>query len=320
MLRVLVVLGLSFSAVAAAQPYPQRAVRMVVPFPAGGPTDVLTRVVSHKLSERWRQPVVVENKPGAGGSIGADFVAKSAPDGYTLVMATSSTHSIGPALGKLPYDAQKDFAPIAQVWNAPNVLVVSPALNVADVKALVALAKAKPGQLNFASSGNGTIPHLSGELFKLLAGVDLVHVPYKGTGLSIPDITRGQVAMIFDSIITAQQHARTGSVKMLAVTTAKRSPLLPEVPTMIEAGVAGYESTTWFGILAPAATPRDIVAQVSSDVAAVVQAADVRERFAAAGAEPIASTPEAFAETIRTETAKWARVVKAAGIKPGSVP
>ncbi len=293
---------------------------MVVPFPAGGPTDVLTRVVSQKLSERWRQPVVVENKPGAGGSIGADFVAKSAPDGYTLVMATSSTHSIGPALGKLPYDAQKDFAPIAQVWNAPNVLVVSPALNVGDVKALVALAKAKPGQLNFASSGNGTIPHLSGELFKLLAGVDLVHVPYKGTGLSIPDITRGQVAMIFDSIITAQQHARAGSVKMLAVTTAKRSPLLPEVPTMIEAGVAGYESTTWFGILAPAATPRDIVGQVSSDVAAVVQAADVRERFAAAGAEPIASTPEAFAETIQTETAKWARVVKAAGIKPGSGP
>jgi tripartite-type tricarboxylate transporter receptor subunit TctC len=320
MLRVLLVLGLSFSAAAAAQPYPQRAVRMVVPFPAGGPTDVLTRVVSQKLSERWRQPVVVENKPGAGGSIGADFVAKSPPDGYTLVMATSSTHSIGPALGKLPYDAQKDFAPIAQVWNAPNVLVVSPALNVADVQALVALAKAKPGELNFASSGNGTIPHLSGELFKLLAGIDLVHVPYKGTGLAIPDITRGQVAMIFDSIITAQQHGRTGSVKMLAVTTAKRSPLLPELPTMIEAGVAGYESTTWFGILAPAATPREIVARVSGDVAAVVQAADVRERFAAAGAEPIASTPEAFAETIQTETAKWARVVKAAGIKPSSGP
>jgi tripartite-type tricarboxylate transporter receptor subunit TctC len=206
------------------------------------------------------------------------------------------------------------------VWNAPNVLVVSPALNVGDVKALVALAKAKPGELNFASSGTGTIPHLSGELFKLLAGIDLVHVPYKGTGLAIPDITRGQVAMIFDSIITAQQHARTGSVKMLAVTTAKRSPLLPELPTMIEAGVAGYESTTWFGILAPAATPRDIVARVSGDVAAVLQAADVRERFAAAGAEPIASTPEAFAETIQTEMAKWARVVKAAGIKPSSGP
>jgi tripartite-type tricarboxylate transporter receptor subunit TctC len=312
---VLLVLGLALSAAAAAQTYPQRAVRMVVPFPAGGPTDVLTRVVSQKLSERWRQPVLVENKPGAGGSIGADFVAKSAADGYTLVMATSSTHSIGPALGKLPYDAQKDFAPISQVWSAPNVLVVSPALNVSDVRALVALAKSKPGQLNFASSGNGTIPHLSAELFKLLAGIDPVHVPYKGTGLSIPDIARGQVAMLFDSIITAQQHARTGSVKMLAVSTAKRSPLLPELPTMIEAGVPGYESTTWFGILAPAATPREIVAQVSGDVAAVLQAPDMRERFAAAGAEPIGSTPEAFAEVIRSEAVKWARVVKAAGIK-----
>jgi tripartite-type tricarboxylate transporter receptor subunit TctC len=315
MRRLLLVLGLSISAAVAAQQYPQRPVRMVVPFPAGGPTDVLTRVVAQKLAERWRQPVLVENKPGAGGSIGADFVAKSAPDGYTLVMATSSTHSIGPVLGKLPYDPQKDFTPIAQVWNAPNVLVVSPALNVSDVKALVALAKAKPGQLNFASSGNGTIPHLSAELFKLLAGIDIVHVPYKGTGLAMPDIARGQVAMIFDSIITAQQHARTGTVKMLAVSTAKRSPLLPELPTMIEAGVAGYDSTTWFGILAPAATPRDIVTRVSGDVGAVVQAADVRERFAAAGAEPLGSTPEAFAETIRSEAAKWARVVKAAGIK-----
>ena len=312
---LLLVLALAIAATAAAQQYPQRAVRMVVPFPAGGPTDVLTRVVSQKLAERWGQPVVVENKPGAGGSIGSDFVAKSAPDGYTLVMATSSTHSIGPALGKLPYDAQKDFAPIAQVWNAPNVLVVSPTLNVADVKALVALAKSRPGQLNFASSGTGTIPHLSAELFKLLAGIDMVHVPYKGTGLAIPDIARGQVAMIFDSIITAQQHARAGSVKLLAVSTAKRSALLPELPTMIEAGVAGYDSTTWFGILGPAATPRDIVARVSGDVAAVVQAADVRERFAAAGAEPLGTTPEAFAETIRSETLKWARVVKAAGIK-----
>jgi tripartite-type tricarboxylate transporter receptor subunit TctC len=316
MRHLLLAVCLAFPAAAAAQQYPQRAVRMVVPFPAGGPTDVLTRVVSQKLAERWRQPVVVENKPGAGGSIGADFVAKSTPDGYTLVMATSSTHSIGPVLGKLPYDAQRDFAPIAQVWNAPNVLVVSPALKVDDVKALVALAKQNPGRLNFASSGNGTIPHLSAELFKLLAGIDMTHVPYKGTGLAIPDIARGQVAMIFDSIITAQQHARAGTVKMLAVSTATRSALLPDLPTMIEAGVAGYESTTWFGILAPAATPREVVTRVSGEVAEVVKAADVRERFAAAGAEPLGSTPEAFAETIRSETAKWARVVKAAGIKP----
>ncbi|HSN34258.1 MAG TPA: tripartite tricarboxylate transporter substrate binding protein [Ideonella sp.] len=295
--------------------YPARPVRVVVPFPAGGPTDVLTRVLAQKLAAAWPQPVVVENKPGAGGAIGSDFVAKSAPDGHTLVMATSSTHSIGPLLQKLPYDAQKDFAPIVQTWSAPNVLAVSPALGVDNVRALIALAKAKPGQLNYASSGNGTIPHLSGELFKLLAGVDLVHVPYKGTGLAIPDIARGQVALIFDSIITGQQAARAGHVKLLAVSTARRSGLLPDVPTMAEAGVPGYESDTWFGLLAPAATPRDIVARINADVIAALQAGDLRERFAAAGAEPAGGTPEAFGEKIRAEAAKWARVVAAANIK-----
>jgi tripartite-type tricarboxylate transporter receptor subunit TctC len=272
-------------------------------------------VVSQKLAERWGQPVVVENKPGAGGAIGSEFVAKSAPDGLTLVMATSSTHSIGPALQKLPYDAQKDFAPIVQVWSAPNVLLVSPVIAVNDVKALIALARAKPGQLNFASSGIGTIPHLSAELFKLLAGVDIVHVPYKGTGLSIPDIASGQVAMLFDSIITGQQHARTGKVKMLAVCSAKRSALLPDLPTMQEAGVPGYESTAWFGIFAPAGTPRDIVAKVNADTNALLQAADLRERFAAAGAEPAGGSAEAFAEIVRVETEKWARVIKQANVK-----
>ena len=295
--------------------YPTRAVRVVVPFPAGGPTDVLARVVAQKLSTHWSQPVLVENKPGAGGSIGADFVAKSSPDGYTLVMATSSTHSIGPVLQKLPYDAQRDFAPVVHAWSAPNALIVSPVLGVNDVRGLVALAKAKPGQLNYASSGNGTIPHLSGELFKLLAGIDVQHVPYKGTGLSIPDIARGQVAFIFDSIITAQQHARSGSVKLLAVSTAKRSALVPEVPTMIEAGVPGYESTTWFGLLAPAAVPREVVSRINADVGTLVKEADVRERFAAAGAEPIGGSPEAFAATIDAERAKWANVVQAARIK-----
>lgn len=306
---------LAFAAGAVAQQYPGRPVRVVVPFPAGGPTDVLTRVVAQKLAERWRQPVIVENKPGAGGAIGSDFVAKSAPDGYTLLMATSSTHSIGPALQKLPYDPQKDFAPIAHVWSAPNVLVVSPALGVNDVKGLVALAKEKPGQLNFASSGIGTIPHLSAELFKLLAGVDMVHVPYKGTGLSIPDIASGQVAMLVDSIVTAQQHARTGKVKMLAVTTAKRSALLPELPTMHEAGVPDYESNTWFGLFAAAGTPAGIIARINADAGALVQAADVRERFAAAGAELAGGTPEGFAQLVRAEFDKWSRVVKAANVK-----
>jgi len=313
-MRALLALLLVFVFQAHAQ-YPARAVRIVVPFPAGGPTDVLTRVVAQKLSTHWSQAVVVENKPGAGGSIGADVVAKSAPDGYTLVMATSSTHSIGPVLQKLPYDAQKDFAPIVHAWSAPNALIASPALGVNDVRDLIALAKSKPGQLNYASSGNGTIPHLSGELFKLLAGIDVQHVPYKGTGPAIPDIARGQVAFIFDSLITGQQHARAGSVKLLAVTSAKRSPQVPGVPTMIEAGVPDYDSVAWFGLLGPASVPGEIVSKVNGDVGTLLKDADVRERFAAAGAEPGGGTPDAFAETIRAESAKWAKVVQAARIK-----
>ena len=312
MLRLLLLLFLPLTALAQ---YPARPVHLVVPFPAGGPTDVLSRVVALKLSERWAAAVVVDNKPGAGGAIGSDFVAKSAPDGYTLVMATTSTHSIGPALQKLPYDPEKDFTPVSQAWSAPNVLVVSPKLDVQDVRGLVALARAKPGQLNFASSGIGTIPHLSAELFKSLSGIDIVHVPYTGTGLAIADLARGQVAMLFDSIITAQQHAKAGNVRMLAVSTAKRSALLPELPTMSEAGVAGYESNTYFGVLGPAGLPRPIVDKVSGDVAAVLKAEDLRARFAAAGAEPVGSTPEAFAALVRSEREKWARLIRTANIK-----
>lgn len=313
MLRLLaVVLLLPLAALAQ---YPAKPVHLVVPFPAGGPTDVLSRVLAQKLSERWGIAAVVDNKPGAGGTIGSDFVAKSAPDGYTLVMATSSTHSIGPALQQLPYDPEKDFTPVTQAWSAPNVLVVSPKLDVKDVRGLVALAKSRPGQLNFASSGIGTIPHLSAELLKSLAGIDIVHVPYKGTGLSIADIARGQVAMLFDSIITAQQHARAGNVRMLAVSTAQRSALLPELPTMMEAGVPGYESTTYFGVLGPARLPREVLDKLSADIAAVLKGEDLRARFAAAGAEPVGSAPEAFAALIGAERGKWARLIASAGIK-----
>lgn len=314
-MRQILAIALTLFAVTAKADYPAKPVHIVVPFPAGGPTDVLTRVLAQKLSERWGAPALVENKPGAGGAMGSDSVAKSAADGTTLLMATSSTHSIGPALQKLPYDAEKDFTPIGQTWSAPNVLVVSPKLDVKDVRGLVALAKAKPGQLNFASSGIGTIPHLSAELFKRLAGIDIVHVPYKGVGLAIPDIARGQVAMMFDSIITAQQHARAGNVRMLAVSTAKRSALLPDLPTMSEAGVPGYESNTWFGLLGPAGLPREIVQKVNQDIAAVLQAPDVRSRFAAAGAEPASGTPQAFADLIRSEREKWGMVIRSAGIK-----
>lgn len=308
--------ALFFAMVVPAQAqYPDRAIHIIVPFPAGGPTDVLTRVVAQKLGDRWSKPVVVDNKPGAGGAIGSAAVAKSTPDGYTLLMGTSSTHSVGPALQDLPYDAEKDFIPVVNVGSAANVLIVSPALGVSDVRALIALARARPGQLNYASSGNGTVTHLSGELFKLLTGVQMQHVPYKGTGLAIPDIARGEVALIFDNIVTGLQHARTGSVRLLAVCTEQRSSLVPDVPTMAEAGVPGYESSAWFGLLAPAGLPPATVARINAEVGAALAAPDVRERFAAAGAETVGGTPESFAQRIHAEREKWARVAKAANIR-----
>ncbi len=307
-------LALPLAALAQA-PYPSRPVHIVVPFPAGGPTDVLTRLLAQKLSERWSQPVVVDNKPGAGGAIGSDFTAKSAPDGYTLVMATSSTHSIGPALQKLSYDPIRDFAPISQVSNATNVLLVSPKLGVSSVKELVALAKAKPGQLNFASSGIGTIPHLTGEMFKLAAGVDMVHVPYKGTGLSIPDLASGQVAVLFDSVVTAFTYVKSSGVRALAISSTKRSPLAPELPTMAESGLPGFESETWFGLFAPAGTPKDIIARISADTAAALRSPEVRDRFAAAGAEPVGSTPEQFAERVKADAARWSDIIRKANVR-----
>jgi tripartite-type tricarboxylate transporter receptor subunit TctC len=259
--------------------------------------------------------VVVENKPGAGGSIGSDLAAKSAPDGYTLLMATSSTHSIGPALQKLPYDPLKDFAPITHVANVPNVLVVSPVLPVASVQELIAYAKARPGQLNFASSGVGTIVHLNGELFKMLAGVDLVHVPYKGTALSIPDVANGSVAMLFDSLASVQPHIKSGRVRPLAVNAQRRSALLPEVPTLAEAGMPAFDRYTWFGMFAPAGTPKEIVARVNAEVGAALKAPDLLERFAAAGAEAVGSTPEQFIERIKSDATRWAEVIRAANVK-----
>ena len=221
--------------------YPQRALKMIVPFPPAGATDIVGRIVAQKLTERLGQPVVVENRPGAGGSIGSDLVAKAAPDGYTILMATSSTHSIGPALQKLPYDPIRDFAAITHVANVPNVLVVSPKLPVANVKELVAYAKAQPGKLNFASSGIGTIVHLNGELFKMITGVDIVHVPYKGTALSIPDLANGSVSILFDSLASVIPHVKAGNVKPLALNGPQRSPLLPDVPTLAEAGLPAFD-------------------------------------------------------------------------------
>ena len=298
-----------------AQGYPNKAVKIIVPFPPAGATDVVTRFLAQKLGERWSQSVVVENRPGAGGAIGSDLVAKSPPDGYTLLMATSSTHSIGPTLTKTPYDPIKDFAPIVHVANVPNVLVVSPTLPVRDMKELIALAKSKPGQLNFASSGNGTIVHLNAELFKMLAGIEMQHIPYKGTALSIPDLANGQIAMLFDSLASVMPHIRSGRAKPIAVNGRTRSPLLPDVPTFAEAGMPAFDTYTWFGMFAPAGTPRDIVTKVHNDVLAALQAPDLLERFASVGAEPVGGTQEQFTARILADTAKWAQVIRTAKVK-----
>ena len=300
---------------AALAQYPQRAIKLMVPFPPAGATDIVGRIVAQKLSERLGQSVVVENRPGAGGSIGSDLVAKSPPDGYTLLMATSSTHSIGPVLQKLPYDPIRDFAPITHVANVPNVLVVSPKLGVASVKDLVALAKAQPGKLNFASSGVGTIVHLNGELFKMLTGTDMVHVPYKGTALSIPDLASGNVAMLFDSLASVMPHVKSGSARPLAVNAPQRSPLLPEIPTLAEAGLPAFDRYTWFGMFAPAGTPADIVRRVQAEVVASLKAPDLKERFDAVGAEPVGSTPEQFVERIKSDAVRWADVIRKADVK-----
>ncbi len=313
-MRALLALLLAVPLLAFAQ-YPNRAVKLVVPFPPAGATDIVGRIVAQKLSERFGQPVIVENRPGAGGSIGSDLVAKSAPDGYTLLMATSSTHSIGPSLQKLPYDPLKDFAPVLHVANVPNVLVVSPGLGVASVKDLVALAKAKPGQLNYASSGVGTIVHLNAEFFRMIAGVDLVHVPYQGTALSIPDLANGNVAMLFDSLASVMPHIRSGKVKPLALNAGERSPLRPEVPTLAEAGMPQFDRYTWFGMFAPAGTPRDIVGRVQAETVAALKSPDLLKRLAEVGAEPVGSTPEQFVERIRSDTARWAEVIRAANVK-----
>jgi tripartite-type tricarboxylate transporter receptor subunit TctC len=313
-MRAALALLLALPLLAFAQ-YPNRAVRLVIPFPPAGATDIVGRIVAQKLTERLGQPVVVENKPGAGGSIGSDLAAKSAPDGYTLLMATSSTHSIGPSLQKLPYDPLKDFAPVLHVANVPNVLVVSPGLGVTSVKELVALAKAKPGQLNYASSGVGTIVHLNAEFFRMIAGVDLVHVPYKGTALSIPDLANGSVAMLFDSLASVMPHIRSGKVKPLALNAGERSPLLPDVPTLAEAGMPQFDRYTWFGMFAPAGTPRDIVGRVQAETVAALKSPDLLKRFADVGAEPVGSTPEQFVERIRSDTARWAEVIRAANVK-----
>lgn len=304
-----------------AQSYPTKPVRIVVPFPAGGTTDIVARLVGTELQKMWGQPVVIENRGGAGGNIGADVVAKSPADGYTLLMGTVGTHAINLPLytqggGKLPYDPIKDFAPITLVAAVPNVMVVPASLPVDSVKEFIALARSKPGQLNMASSGNGRSIHLSGELFKSLTKTYMVHLPYRGSAPAVQDLIAGNTQVMFDNLPSALPHIRSGRLKALAVTSRERAPALPNVPTIEEAaGLKGFDATSWFGLFAPAGTPREIVAKVHQDVAKVLATPQMRERFIGQGAAPVGNTPEQFAAFIRSEIDKWTQVVKFSGAK-----
>jgi len=312
-------LGALFACIAigaSAQAYPTRPIRLVVPFPAAGTTDILARAAAQKLTEAFGQAVVVDNRPGAGGNIGSDLVAKSAPDGYTLLMGTVGTHAINPSLySKMPYDHIKDFVPVVLVAGVPNVLVVNPALPVNSVADLIKLAKDKPGTINFASSGSGTSIHLSGELFKTMAGVDMMHVPYKGSSPALTDLIGGQVQIMFDNLPSSLPQIKGGKLRAVAVTSMKRAPALPDVPTINESGLPGFEASSWFGILAPAGTPAPIVARINAEINKWLQSADAREKLLGQGAEAAGGTPEQFAGYIRSETEKWAKVVKASGAK-----
>ncbi len=301
---------------AAAQNWPIKPVKLVVPFPPGGPLDTIGRAIAQKLTEAWGQSVIVENKPGAGGNIGADFVAKSAPDGYTVVMGALSTHAVNPSLyAKMPYDAQKDFAPITLVAITPNVLVVNPSLPVHSVKELIAYAKAHPGKLSFGSGSIGSAGHLAGELFKVDTGVDMVHVPYKGAAPAMQALLAGDTQLMFDNLASSMAQIKAGKLRALAVTTAQRSSFAPDLPTMAEAGVPGFDISTWFGLLAPAGTPPFIIEKWNLRVREILSMPDMRARLAAQGAEASPDTPEEFAKFIATEIAKYARVVKASGAR-----
>ena len=299
-----------------AQSYPTRPIRLVVPFPAGGTTDILAREAGERLSATLGQPVVVDNRPGAGGNIGADLVAKSASDGYTLLMATVGTHAINPSLySKMPYDHIKDFAPVVLVAGVPNVLEVTSSLPVNSVADLIKLAKEKPGQLNFASSGNGTSIHLSGELFKSMAGVDMTHVPYKGSAPALVDLVGGQVQLMFDNLPSSLPQIKAGKLRAIAVTSAQRAPALPNVPTIAESGLPGYEASSWFGIVAPAGTPPAVINRINAEINQWLRAPETAEKLLAQGAIAAGGSPEQFAAHIRAETDKWAKVVKASGAK-----
>ena len=306
--------GLLTHTAAMAQAYPTKPVTIIVPFAAGGTTDILARIIGQALTAELGQSVVVDNRAGAGGNIGGQAAAKATPDGHTLFMGTVGTHAINASLyKKMPFDPVKDFAPLTRVANVPNLLVANPAQPYKSVKDLIAYAKANPGKVNFGSSGNGSSIHLSGELFKSLAKVDMQHVPYKGSAPAVTDLLGNQIGIMFDNMPSAIQHVRSGKLVPLAVITAKRSPELPNVPTIAEAGVPGYEATSWFGMFAPAGTPAPVLAKLNAAIVKVLAQPDVKKKINEQGAEVYSETPEQFAAFIQAESVKWGKVVKESG-------
>jgi tripartite-type tricarboxylate transporter receptor subunit TctC len=306
--------ALAFSA--CAQEFPARPLRMIVPWAPAGAADILARTLSQKMAEHWNQQVVVDNRPGANGIIGTDLAARAPSDGYTLLMGATGPNSVLPSLvAKLPYDALKDFAPISLVATTTYVLSVHPSLPVASVKDLIAYAKSKPGQLTFGSPGAGTPNHLSGEMFKVATGIDMQHVPYKGSAPVITDVMGGQITLTFENIAPVMPHIKSGRLKALAISAPKRSALLPEIPTVAESGVPGFQSVGWFGVLAPAGTPHDAVTKLNAETVRVLKLADVRERLLGMGMEIYGSTVQEFAAFEKSEIEKWAKVVKSANVR-----
>jgi len=298
---------------ATAQTWPAKPVRLVVPYPAGGPTDIVARMIGQRLQTQTGQPFVIENRAGAGGNTGAEVVARSAPDGYTLLVATTA-HAINPSLFKnLGYQFSRDFAPISQLTSGPLVVVVHPGVAARTIPELIALAKATPGRMNFGSSGNGQSTHLSAELFNAMAGTQIRHIPYKGSAPALADLIGGQTQVMFDTMLSAMPHVRSGKLRALAVTSARRSAAAPDLPTVAEAGLAGFEAIAWNGLVAPAGTPREVLARVSAELRSALEQPEVRERFEAQGFTAAWSTPEVFSAFIATEIDKWGRVVKTSG-------
>lgn len=299
-----------------AQGYPTKTIRFIVPGPPSGATDILARLIGQKLAEQWGKQVVVENRPGAGGTVGTESAAKSPPDGYTIAMGHTGTHAVAISLyRKLAYHPVKDFAPITLVGIGPNVLVVHPSLPTRSVRELIAFAKARPGQLNYASGGVGLGQHLSGELFKHMAGIDIVHVPYRGSALALVDLVAGRVSLMFPNIPASLGHIRAGKLRALAVTSAKRSDLMPQLPTVSESGLKGYEATAWFGVFAPIGTPPDIIETLNAQIVKIIHAPDVKSLITEQGLDVVGNTPEQFTMYIRAEIDKWAKVIRESGAR-----